>query len=126
MKRNSVSARRSRVLDLFFLVATALVLIAGMMAAQVEWGSEAFLRWGEFAGISAILIWHLHQFSRPRPKPRFGYFFAGFVLAHTIVWCAILALTPIWRVPWFALMFIEVPAYLALYSRVCGRMPRPA
>lgn len=107
-----------RALDFSLLILAALAIIAAMLAFQWAWGADAFIRWGGLIGFSAVFLGVFYRVSERKPAPRFRLFFWSFTGAHVFVWVLILLYNASWRLPWFALMILEVPIYTNIYTRL--------
>lgn len=107
---------RSHPQDLLLCVVVAILVIAAILGFEAAWGADAFLRWGGFLAFSLLFFWRAIGLSKRRTSPEFRNFVLLFILAHTAAWIALLVSLTAWRLPWFALMFIEVPIYSHLYS----------
>lgn len=86
--------------------------------AQTDISHDAFIRWGGLAVNTCVLFGYFIADSRPLFR---RWSFWGLTIAllslHTIVFCIVLTQVSQWKLVWFMVMILEVPALLFLRNR---------
>jgi hypothetical protein len=101
--------------DVLIIAPIVLVVSAAFIAFAFLVSGDTYIRWGGLgvntAIIFAFFIYHSRKFLRAR---KFWFLTASLLTAHLVIWILLLSHIGEWKLAWFLIMVLEVPAFLYL------------